>query len=443
MIESGRAAAGWEKPFRYLLVDEFQDINPIQFRLVKLWSHAGQELFVIGDPDQSIYGFRGADASCFEKLKKEYSDLELVELKENYRSSPQILNAAYHVISGGSGAEQGTKIGVASDIEGEAGIGSENDRKQLHPNCKDNVLVRLVKAGSPLGEAIFIAKEINRLAGGIGMLEAHQSVWEMDGRKIRSFDEIAVLCRTHHQMELVEKCLRKESIPYIVSGREDFLKDPAVQASIGFFRYLENPEDPSAVMTTSECGEALWNLEQNAVADEVIRNTTERFLPLYRKKKPEKFLSQWMEELNLSENPAMQKLSQMTVFYKTMTEFTDALLLGTESDLKRCGNKRYTSEAVSLMTLHGSKGLEFPVTFIYGAEQGSIPLESEKHPSDKAEERRLFYVGMTRAKEELIMITSGEMSEFLRQLPDGLMETEETSKRKSGEEWHQMSLFEM
>ncbi len=443
MIESGRAAAGWEKPFRYLLVDEFQDINPIQFRLVKLWSHAGQELFVIGDPDQSIYGFRGADASCFEKLKKEYSDLELVELKENYRSSPQILNAAYHVISGGSGAEQGTKTGVASDIEGEAGIGSENDRKQLHPNCKDNVPVRLVKAGSPLGEAIFIAKEINRLAGGIGMLEAHQAVWEMDGRKIRSFDEIAVLCRTHHQMELVEKCLRKESIPYIVSGREDFLKDPAVQASIGFFRYLENPEDPSAVMTTSECGEALWNLEQNAVADEVIRNTTERFLPLYRKKKPEKFLSQWMEELNLSENPAMQKLSQMTVFYKTMTEFTDALLLGTESDLKRCGNKRYTSEAVSLMTLHGSKGLEFPVTFIYGAEQGSIPLESEKHPSDKAEERRLFYVGMTRAKEELIMITSGEMSEFLRQLPDGLMETEETSKRKSGEEWHQMSLFEM
>ena len=139
----------------------------------------------------------------------------------------------------------------------------------------------------------------------------------------------------------------------------------------------------------------------------------------------------------------MQKLSQMTVFYRTMTEFTDALLLGTESDLKRCGNKRYTSEAVSLMTLHGSKGLEFPVTFIYGAEQGSIPLESEKHPSDKAEERRLFYVGMTRAKEELIMITSGEMSEFLRQLPDGLMETEETSKRKSGEEWHQMSLFEM
>ncbi len=443
MIESGRAAAGWEKPFRYLLVDEFQDINPIQFRLVKLWSRAGQELFVIGDPDQSIYGFRGADASCFERLKQEYSDLELVELKENYRSSPQILNAAYHVISEACGAEQGTTTGPAADVEDKAGLSSETVRKQLHPNCGDNVPVRLVKAGSPLGEAIFIAKEINRLSGGIGMLEAHQAAWEMDGRKIRSFDEIAVLCRTHHQMELVEKCLRKESIPYIVSGREDFLKDPAVQASIGFFRYLENPEDPTAVMAASACGAALWNLEVNAVADEVIRNTAERFLPLYRKKKPEKFLTQWMEEMNLSENPAMQKLSQMTVFYRTMTEFTDALLLGTESDLKRCGNKRYTSEAVSLMTLHGSKGLEFPVTFIYGAEQGSIPLESENHPSDKAEERRLFYVGMTRAKEELIMTTSGEISEFLQQLPDGLVEMEETTKRKSGEEWHQMSLFEM
>lgn len=95
------------------------------------------------------------------------------------------------------------------------------------------------------------------------------------------------------------------------------------------------------------------------------------------------------------------------------------------------------------MTLHGSKGLEFPVVFIYGADQGSIPLESEKHPTDKEEERRLFYVGMTRAKEELILTTSGETSEFLSGLPDGLLEEENAEKKRREESWHQMSLFDM
>ena len=120
-----------------------------------------------------------------------------------------------------------------------------------------------------------------------------------------------------------------------------------------------------------------------------------------------------MKEMKLEGNPAMEKLSRMTVFYSSMKEMLEALLLGVESDLKRCGGKKYTSEAVTLMTLHGSKGLEFPAVFIYGAEKGSIPYESEKHPSDVEEERRLFYVGITRAKEELLITTSGETSEFL------------------------------
>ena len=95
------------------------------------------------------------------------------------------------------------------------------------------------------------------------------------------------------------------------------------------------------------------------------------------------------------------------------------------------------------MTLHGSKGLEFPVVFIYGADQGSIPLENEKHPSDPEEERRLFYVGITRAKEELLLTTSGEISEFLACLPDGLVQEENAVKKRKEENWHQMSLFEM
>ena len=215
-IESGQVTEGWEKRFRYLLVDEFQDINPAQLKLVQLWSQAGRELFVIGDPDQSIYGFRGADSACFERLGQEYDDLEIISLKENYRSAPQILKAALAVISA-------------------AEAGEKEEREMLHPNCPDGAPVRLVRAGSPMGEAIFIAKEINRMAGGMGMIEAHQTAWEHPEKKIRSFDEIAVLCRTHPQAELVEKCLRTESIPYVIAGREDYLNEESVQNSICFF----------------------------------------------------------------------------------------------------------------------------------------------------------------------------------------------------------------
>ena len=446
-IENGQVNDGWEKKFRYLLVDEFQDINPAQLKLVELWSCAGRELFVIGDPDQSIYGFRGADSACFERLKKEYDDLEVVSLKENYRSAPQILKAASAVI-------------------GEAESGEQKERKMLHPNRPDGVPVRIVRAGSPMGEAIFIAKEINRMAGGMGMIEAHQTAWEHPEKKVRSFDEIAVLCRTHHQAELVEKCLRTESIPYVIAGREDYLNEESVQNSLCFFRLIEQteasgdlpdvPHEESGNTQQGEiadmtgdisgmeiCAKYFWKLDWSDMSEEVIRNTLIKYLPLYKKKKPQKFLEQWMEEVKLTDDPAMQKLLQASVFYKTMTEFMYALELGAESDLKRCGSKKYTSDAVTVMTLHGSKGLEFPVAFIYGVEKGSIPLENEKHPSDKEEERRLFYVGMTRAKEELILTTSGEESEFTGAIPADVSVHENEEKKKREQEWQQMSLFDM
>ena len=446
-IENGRVNDGWEKKFRYLLVDEFQDINPAQLKLVKLWSCAGRELFVIGDPDQSIYGFRGADSACFERLKKEYNDLEVVSLKENYRSTPQILKAASAVISAAEAEEK-------------------EKREMLHPNCPDGMPVRLVRTGSPMGEAIFIAKEINRMAGGMGMIEAHQTAWEHPEQKVRSFDEIAVLCRTHHQAELVEKCLRTESIPYVIAGREDYLNEESVQNSLCFFRLIEQTEKlgnlPDVPPEESEnaqrneasdmagdisgmeiCAKYFWKLDWSDMAEEVIRNTLIKYLPLYKKKKPQKFLEQWMEEVKLTDDPAMQKLLQASVFYKTMTEFLYALELGVESDLKRCGSKKYTSDVVTVMTLHGSKGLEFPVAFIYGVEKGSIPLENEKHPSDKEEERRLFYVGMTRAKEELILTTSGEKSEFTGAIPADVSVHENEEKKKQEQEWQQMSLFDM
>ena len=374
-------------------------------------------MFMIGDPDQSIYGFRGADPFCFDRLAEETSGLEIIRLKENYRSSPQIIAAASELWRTRKNVDEG---------------------ESLHANCPDNVPVRLVKAGSGMGEAIFVAKEINRLAGGIGMLEAHQAAWDNRERKVRAFDEIAVLCRTHRQAEILEKCLKTEGIPYLRAGREEFLEDEAVQGSLSFFRYLENPSD---LVSMQECAREIWKLEWNAVTEEIIRTAGKTYSVPYKKKKPRKFVEQWMKEMGLEKQQAMQKLLQMTVFYNTMPEFVDALSLGVESDLKRCPDKRYEAGAVTVMTLHGSKGLEFPVVFIYGVNEGSIPLESGKHPADAEEERRLFYVGMTRAKEELIMTTSGEPSAFVRGIDDALIQRENAEKKRE-ETYRQMSLFE-
>ncbi len=414
LMEHGDAQT--KKPFAYLLVDEFQDINPLQYRLMKAWNDGGRELFVIGDPDQSIYGFRGADSGCFARLSQEFGEVRIVRLVENYRSAPEILNAALEVISHNPG-----------------------EARTLHANRETCAPVRLVKAGSEMGEAIFVAKEISRMAGGIGMLEAHEAAETMEHRKIRGFGEIAVLYRTHRQGEILEKCLRQEGIPYVVAGRESFLADETVRASLGFFRYLENP---AALPERGTCLRTLWNLDENEISMAVMDGMAEKLRPAFQKKKPQKFLELWMQEMQLEENSAMKKLAGMTVFYQTMPEFLTALCLGVESDLKRCGGRHYTSETVTLMTLHGSKGLEFPVTFVYGVRGGMIPYENEKHPADKEEERRLFYVGMTRAKEELILTTSGEDSEFVTDLPDETIQREDESRRRKRESCRQMSLFD-
>ena len=433
-FEQGPVPEKWKKRFRYLLVDEFQDINPVQQRLIRIWSRPGRELFVIGDPDQAIYGFRGADPFCFERMAEENRDLEMIRLRENYRSTPQIINAACALWN--TRREKNPSACAQEDCA----AGVPEHRSALRPNRPDGAPVRLVKAGSPMGEAVFIAKEINRMAGGIGMLEAHQAAWKDGDRTLRGFGDIAVLCRTNRQADLVETCLRKESIPYIRAGREEFLQDDTVQGSLAFFRYLENPENTGAAQ---ECAAAVWKLEWNAVTEEIISAAAETFRPLYKKKKPVKFVEEWVKEMQLESSEAMRKLLQMTVFYGSMQEFMDILALGAEGDLKRASNRRHTAEAVTVMTIHGSKGLEFPAVFIYGVNKGSIPLEGRDRSVDPEEERRLFYVGMTRAEEELILTTSGEPSDFIRSLDNNLVQREDAEQEKKKAECRQMSLFEL
>ena len=417
-MEHGQAAAPWKKRFTYLLIDEFQDINPLQYRLVRAWMKYTRELFVIGDPDQSIYGFRGSVSTCFEQLKQDLPSLKTIRLMENYRSTPEILNLALRVISKNPGEE-----------------------RRLHPNTGSGTPVRLVTGESEMQEAVFLAKEIGRMAGGVGMLEAHALSGSADsGRKIRSFDEIGVLYRTHHQARILEKCLKQEGIPYVVAGRDSFLMEDTVRGTIGFLRYLRNQED---VHAGSECLQYLWGLDENPVASGVLENARQEFAPIYASVKPEKLLEMWISRMGLEANGAMEKLKGMSLFYKTTDDFLDALELGVESDLRRCGKKKYTSDAVTLMTLHGSKGLEFPAVLIFGTEKGLIPFESATHKGDICEERRLFYVGLTRAREELILTASGEESEFLQEIQENILTREKLENKRKTEEFHQMSLFDI
>lgn len=149
-----------------------------------------------------------------------------------------------------------------------------------------------------------------------------------------------------------------------------------------------------------------------------------------------------MSDMSLEEEPAVIRLRQMSVFYQTMEEFLQVLSQGTEGEVVRCGGKSYSADAVTLMTLHGAKGLEFPLVFLYGVQEGILPLESQSHKADRAEERRLFFVGITRARDGSIITYSGQPSGFLKDIPEEFCKQEEAGKKKEVPDARQMSIFD-
>ena len=315
--------------------------------------------------------------------------------------------------------------------------------------------MRLAEAADGFSEAVFIAKEIGRMTGGVDMLEAQVLDHE---RTVRAFSDIAVLCRTHRQLELVEKCLRHDDIPCLVTGREDFLDDPAVRGALAFFRVLLEPSDGAALETALrllwDCPADLIQKAQSlcqaadalnpAALREAVRghgileawlDRAEEWLPRVRAKKPRQMVEQW--EAHYGTSPALERLRNTAVFHEDFDSLWNALVLGQEADLQRAAGKNWASGAVRLMTLHGAKGLEFPAVFLAGLSAGALPLESPGRPADVEEERRLFFVGLTRAREELILTSAPEPSPFLGELPEAV--ARETAGRRRDAE--QLSLF--
>ncbi len=401
--------------FRHLLVDEFQDINAVQHRLVRHWCGDTGSLFVIGDPDQSIYGFRGADAGCFDRLLADRPDACIITLCENYRSTGAVLDCALSLISRNPG-----------------------EPRRLSANSGPGEPVRLMTAGDAYSEAAWVAREINAMVGGTDMLSAHQTVHQRD--RYRAFSEMAVLARTHRQLEQLETSLRQSGIPCVICGRERFWEDGAVQSLLGFFRWLRRPEDRISLQTALH---GLWripepliqqarhatgeNLDPAALRERLspfellvpFVDSAEVLLPLQHTAQPRKLLEE-LSAMTGCKGKAVERLLDAAVFHKRMDSFLESLETGGEADIRRRSGGEKRSGAVSLMTLHGAKGLEFPVVFVVGLNEGDLPLGREGEDIDEEEERRLLFVGITRAREELILTCGGTPSPFVKELANAV-----------------------
>ena len=431
--------------FEHILVDEFQDINPVQYRLIRAWCSKGANLFVIGDPDQSIYGFRGTDPRCFEKFFADFPAARRIHLARNYRSTPEILACAQSVFTDGV-----------------------SEARALCATRKSGASVRLFKANDAFSEALFVAKEINRMVGGMDMLQAHASPASGAKQSKWGFGDIAVLYRTNRQAGVLEDCLLKEDIPYVVSGRHGFLSDPQVKKTLSFFRFLLQPSDTASLKAyleacalpaerarrivsdyTASGGRTLTGLstafEQSA--PDLISGLPLSFEALskyaraVKKEKPCTLIENWARDNAFSGERSMDLLINTSVTYGDMASFLRSLTLGQERDVTRSGKRQYSPDAVSLLTLHSSKGLEYPVVFICGVSDGLIPFRKPSGECDIGEERRLFFVGMTRAQDELVLLRSPAGSPFLSALPEQYLVTGDALPSRPKPEAKQLSLF--
>nr|MDD6336137.1 UvrD-helicase domain-containing protein [bacterium] len=401
----------------HLLVDEFQDVNPVQYALVRRWGEGAKSLFVIGDPDQAIYGFRGSDAACFTRFFADYPMARRITLAGHYRCTPQVLGCALSV------------------------IGQDGLPRALRAVRPDGARVQVVRGDGGFSEALFVVKEIGRLVGGIDMLSA-------DGEGALGFNDIAVLYRTHHQAELLEHCLGQEGIPYRVAGREDFLMNADIRGALAWLAFAADPCNLLALRgllgylglpgemvmryaaQPGRGGAALLDIAGDMGAGGAAREQLAQLMAGKISKKPVKALEYWINANHLQGNQALERLCGLAVYAGDVPGFLRTLSLGGEGDLMRSSTRRVAADAVTLMTLHAAKGLEFPVAFLIGLRDGLVPFRREGVPCDEAEERRLCYVGMTRARERLYLLTAPEVSPFLNNLPAGDIEYARTLPAK-------------
>ncbi len=418
--------------FSHVLIDEFQDVNAVQYALIQKLAGDGSGLFVIGDPDQAIYGFRGASAEYFAQLKADFPHANEVILQQSYRSTPQIISAASSLLRG----------------------------RSYIPVRENGPNLRILSTPGETGEGIAIVEEISRMVGGADLLQANE-----EGK--RSLDDFAVLFRTGRQADALETCFLQAGIPYRVIGQKSYLDAASVQHALSFFKCVLR-DDLSAIDPTTrdiidllsipafdpgrEARASMRQQDQNAVLSDTVQEKLDtaieavnRFRDELSHLSPSEFIAKWAEEFATSDDIELERLGLLAQGVDSITELLDIIALGQDGDFVRRG-KIARPEAVTLMTLHASKGLEFPVVFICGVEEGLIPHAD----AEIEEEKRLFFVGITRGQDEVILTRARsrrrfgeriapEISRFVTDIPEDIIDTVDLrTRRKSAE---QLSLF--
>ncbi|MCC5810445.1 MAG: DNA helicase II [Ectothiorhodospiraceae bacterium] len=431
----------YRKQFRHVLVDEFQDTNGIQYNWLRMLAGPDADLFVVGDDDQSIYGWRGARVENLRKLTEDYPDTRVLRLEQNYRSTATILNAANALIAHNAG-----RMG-----------------KNLWTEGKEGEPIALYAAFNELDEARFVVDRINQ-----GLQQGH------------SRSEFAILYRSNAQSRVFEEALLAHSIPYRVYGGLRFFERAEIKDALAYVRLVNNrDDDPSfervvntpargiggkTVDALREHGRAtglsLWKAAISALEQRLLpgraANAVTRFLALidtvaeqvegqpladtfdtvikhsglrelYQKDNDDRGESRLenLDELVSAARGFEQEWSTDEQEMETLTAFLAHAALeageGQADDWEEC---------VQLMTLHSAKGLEFPWVFLAGLEEGLFPHRmSAEDPDRLEEERRLCYVGITRARQHLTLTWAekrrihgeerwGAPSRFIREIPE-------------------------
>lgn len=446
--------------FKYVLVDEYQDTNKAQFTLITLLASKFGNITVVGDNDQGIYSFRGADISNILNFEKDFPGTKIIKLEQNYRCTQNVLNAANEVIKNNE-----TKY-----------------EKKLWTSNEAGSLPKVYRGDNEYEEANYIVSQIN----------------ELRRTEYYKYSDFAVLYRMNTQSRSIEDILRREDIPYKIIGGLKFYERKEIKDIVAYLRLIHNPADNlslTRIINEPKRGvgkTSLDNVEQIAAqngismyevikrADEfglnrVFTNTREfiSVIEELRAIKDSKLISELiketlkktgytkaLEEENTVE--AENRIDNLNEFLtvaiefeeqsadNSLTEFLEGITLSSDLD-----NMEETDELVTLMTLHSAKGLEFPVVFLVGMEEGIFPgYQSIGEPKELEEERRLCYVGITRAKEKLFMTCAKQrtvfgstsfnaISRFIKEIPanmlDGYEELEQSNNSRFGDskyEWN-------
>ena len=406
--------------YQYIFIDEYQDLNFGQYELAKMISQ-GNHIVVIGDSDQSIYGFRGSDNKYFNRFADDFPGCEKIILSKNYRSTQTILDASFQMIN--KSLDRDEKFKVFSD---------KASAKKLI----------IKETTSEQAEAVAIGKMIEKLVGGTSFFSIDTGKVDLDIQKEYSFADFAILCRTRKQCETFINVFEKEGIPFQTADKKNLFEMNGICQLISLCRIMAKSEsflDIESIfhyfgaslgkkergkwyeLYKKSCALNKDTIEFFGRADtdmSGIKETSKTKISIIAKK-----LRDLGEEIKNCDNKtairivcsktglkdiietndkigqAFEKLLSIAKLYNDLKGFLDVIALNQDVD-----SIGFNMEKVSLMTMHAAKGLEFPVVFVAGCEQGLIPFARDgENIDDLEEERRLFYVAMTRAMDILCL----------------------------------------